>query len=151
MMRDYPSHLINQFSGRNGFSSLIESENTMDDQPLQVSAKSKKIVDDMVANQSYKMISNVGRCFVAQQKYIEQMIDDGIEIEYPPQFKWDQEKVKSHDFALKLNNSNVGMMNDSFARLVKGKSQKSLREAEEDAKINEKKHSTQNVWFEKEL
>jgi len=52
---------------------------------------------------------------------------------------------------MKLNNSNVGMMNDSFARLVKGKSQKSLREGEDDMKNHEKKHSAQNVWFEKEL
>ena len=137
-MRDYPAQLINQYSGRNGFSSLIESENTMDDQPLQVSAKSKKIVDDMVANQTYKMISNVGRCFVAQQKYIEQMIDDGIEIEHPSQFKWDQEIVKSHDFVHKINNSNVGMMNDSFSKLVKNKSTKSLKT--ETDKSEEKKH-----------
>jgi hypothetical protein len=34
----------------------------------------------MVAHQSNKMISNIGRCFVAQQKFIEGMIDDGIEL-----------------------------------------------------------------------
>lgn len=40
LSRDYPAALVNQFSGRNGFSSLIESENTIEDQPLQMNAKS---------------------------------------------------------------------------------------------------------------
>lgn len=64
-MRDYPASLIGQYSGRNGFSSLIESENSIEDQPLQMNSKNKKIVDDMVAHQGFKMISNIGRCFVA--------------------------------------------------------------------------------------
>ena len=55
------------------------------------------------------------------------MINDGIEIEYPPEFKWDPEVTANPDFVQKINNSNVGMMHESLARLVKKKSNQSLR------------------------
>ena len=55
------------------------------------------------------------------------MISDGIEIEYPPEFKWDPQVTANSDFVQKINNSNVGMMHASLARLVKKKSNKSLK------------------------
>jgi hypothetical protein len=71
------------------------------------------------------------------------MINDGIEIEYPPEFKWDKEMVNKKDFVQKLNTSNVGMMHESLSRLVKKKSTKKLKEGKESSE--ERKYLDQNI------
>jgi hypothetical protein len=71
------------------------------------------------------------------------MINDGIEIEYPPEFKWDKEMVNKKDFVQKLNTSNVGMMHESLSRLVKKKSTKKLKEGKESSE--ERKYLEQNI------
>ena len=64
------------------------------------------------------------------------MIDDGIELEYPPEFKWDQNIVKDPNFIHKINADNVGMMHESLQRLVKKSSVKSLKKENSDQNAN---------------
>tara|TARA_B110000285_G_C14706768_1_gene415916 strand:+ start:151 stop:372 length:222 start_codon:yes stop_codon:yes gene_type:complete len=66
------------------------------------------------------------------------MIDDGIEIEYPPQYKWDEEITKNPNFVQKINNSNVGMMHESLGRLVKKSSKRKLTEESEKKYLEQK-------------
>jgi len=60
------------------------------------------------------------------------MINDGLEIEHPPQYKWDEEITKNPNFINKINADNVGMMHESLKRLVKKKSTKSLKKEKSD-------------------
>ena len=65
------------------------------------------------------MTSNVNKCFVAKQKYIENKIDEGFELEVPKKYKWKNEKKKDPAFVHKLNTSNVGMLHLSLEKLYK--------------------------------
>lgn len=56
------------------------------------------------------------------------MIDQGYHIEYPPQFKWDPEKIRNPKFLDKLNVANIELLKLSLKKLrLKPKMEKAMQ------------------------
>jgi hypothetical protein len=65
------------------------------------------------------MTSNVNKCFASKKKYIEGLIEEGMEVTVPKKYKWRPEDRSKEDFVLKLNTSNVNMLHLSLEKLYK--------------------------------
>jgi hypothetical protein len=63
----------------------------------------------------------VDRCFVAKQKLIEQMLDEGYKLQVPNQFKWHESHKSEEDYISKLNMANYNLLQASLKKLTSPK------------------------------
>lgn len=77
-MYDYPKHLVIENRTEEGKEEVI----------LKIPPHKQQIIDDMVYKNINMMTSNVGKCLVAQQRYVTNQLDEGYQLEVPEHQKW---------------------------------------------------------------
>lgn len=117
LMHNYPKDLASKYSTRNSRVTKLDGSDTPAEPGLKLSANRREMVNDLVEECENKMTSNVNRCFVAKQKYIESMMDKGYYIDFPQEFKWDSLKTKDGQFVNRLNNANIGLLTNDLEML----------------------------------
>ena len=63
------------------------------------------------------LVTNVGKNFVAKQKMMLQLFDEGYELIVPDKYKWHESHRGDHDFMKKLNQANISTVIESIDRL----------------------------------
>jgi hypothetical protein len=64
----------------------------------------------MVVEKQNAATANVNRCFVAKQKIIEGMMDEGFKLHVPRKYRWHESHKKEEDYISKLNMANYNLL-----------------------------------------